>query len=55
MSQLFTSGGEVSVLPVNSGLISFNIDWFDLLGVQGALKSLLWYQNSKTSILFLKN
>ena len=32
-----------------SGLISFRIDWFDLLAVQGTLKSLL--QHSKTSVL----
>ena len=30
-----------------SGLISFRIDWFDLLAVQGTLKSLLWHHNSK--------
>ena len=47
-SQLFTSGGQsigasASVLSVNepSGLISFRIEWFDLLAVQGTLKSLL--------------
>ena len=34
-----------------AGLISFRIDWFDLLDVQGTLKSLLWYHNSKASIL----
>ena len=34
-----------------SGLTSFNIDWVDLLAVQGALKSLLQYHNSKASIL----
>ena len=34
-----------------SGLISFMIDWLDLLSVQGTLKSLLQYQNSKASIL----
>ena len=34
-----------------SGLISFKIDWFDLLAVQGTLKSLLQYHNSKASIL----
>ena len=34
-----------------SGLISFRIDWFDLLAVQGALRSLLQYQNLKASIL----
>ena len=35
-----------------SGLISFKIDWFDLLAVQGTLKSLLQYHNSKASILW---
>ena len=35
-----------------SGLISFRIDWFDLLMVQGALKSLLQYHNSKASNLW---
>ena len=34
-----------------SGLISFRIDWFDLLEVQGTLKSLLQHHSSKTSIL----
>ena len=34
-----------------SGLISFRIDWFDLLAVQGTLKSLLQHQISKVSIL----
>ena len=34
-----------------SGLISFRIDWFYLLVVQGTLKSLLQHHNSKTSIL----
>ena len=34
-----------------SGLISFRIDWFDLLSVQGTLKSLLQHHNSKASIL----
>ena len=34
-----------------SGLISFRIDWFDLLAVQGTLKSLLHHHSSKTSIL----
>ena len=33
-----------------SGLISFRIDWFDLLAVQGTLKSLLQHHNSKASI-----
>ena len=34
-----------------SGLISFGIDWFDLLAVQGTLKSLLQHHSSKASIL----
>ena len=41
-----------TVLPMNcSGLISFNTDWFDLLAVQRALKSLLQHHSSKASIL----
>ena len=42
-----------SISPSNeySGLISFSIYWFDLLAVQGTVKSLLWYHSSKTSIL----
>ena len=44
---------SVSTSPSNeySGLITFGIDWFDLLAVQGTLKSLLQHQNSKASIL----
>ena len=34
-----------------SGLISFRIDWFDLLAVQGTLKSVLQHHSSKVSIL----
>ena len=34
-----------------SGLISFRIDWLDLLAVQGTLKSLLQHHSSKASIL----
>ena len=43
-----------SVSPSNeySGLISFRMDWFDLLAVQGTLKSLLQYHSSKASILW---
>ena len=42
-----------SISPSNkySGLISFRIDWFDLLAVQGTLKSLLQHHTSKASIL----
>ena len=35
-----------------SGLISFRIDWLDLLAVQGTLKSLLQHHSSKASILW---
>ena len=58
MSQFFASGGQsigvsasASVLMHNilSGLISFRIDWFDLLAVQGTLKNLLQHHNSKAS------
>ena len=35
-----------------SGLISFRIDWFDLLAVQGTLRSLLQHHNLKASILW---
>ena len=60
MSQFFTSGGQsigvsasATVLPMNeySGLISFRIDWLDLLTEQGTLKSLLQHHSSKASIL----
>ena len=36
-----------------SGLISFRIDWLDLLAVQETLKSLLQHQSSKASVLWL--
>ena len=59
MSQFFASGGQsvgasdsVSVLPMNSGLISFRIHWFDLLAVQGTLKSLPQHHSSKARILW---
>ena len=58
MSQLFTSGGQsigsfsFSISPSNEhpGLISFRMDWLDLLSVQGTL-SLLQHHSSKASIL----
>ena len=37
--------------PALEGLISFRMDWSDLLAVQGTLKSLLQHHSSKTSIL----
>ena len=59
MSQLSASGGQnigasasTSVLPMNTqDLISFKMDWLDLLAVQGTLKSLLQHHSSKASIL----
>ena len=47
-------GFRFSISPSNehSGLISFRIGWFDLLAVQGTLKSLLQQYNSKASILW---
>ena len=58
MSQFFTSGGQnigvsasASILPMNIQMISFRIDWLDLLAVQGTLKSLLQHHSSKASIL----
>ena len=46
-----------SISPSNeySGLISFRIDWFGLLAVQGTLKSLLKLHNLKVSILWCFN
>ena len=43
-----------NISPSNeySGLISFKMDWFDLLAVQGTLKSLLQHYSSKASILW---
>ena len=43
-----------SISPSNecSGLISLSIDWFDLLAVQGTLKSLLQHHHSKASVLW---
>ena len=59
MSQFFPSGGQSigvsasAISPSNeySGLISFRIDWLDLLAVQGTLKSLLQEYSSKALIL----
>ena len=45
---------SLSISPSNEhpGLISFRMDWLDLLAVQGSLKSLLQHHSSKTSILW---
>ena len=42
---------SISLSDEYSGLISFRIDWLDLLAVQGTLKSLLHHHSSKGSIL----
>ena len=60
MSQLFAWGGQSigvsaleSFLPENTQdwLISFRMDWLDLLAIRGTLKSLLQHHSSKASIL----
>ena len=58
MSHFFASGGQsigvsFNISPSNeySGLISFRMDWFDLLAVPGTLKSLSQHHSSKASIL----
>ena len=58
MRQFFASGDQsisfsFTINPSNeySGLISFRMDWLDLLAVQGTLKSLLQHHSSKASIL----
>ena len=43
---------SISLPNEYSGLISFRIDWLDLLAVQGTLKSLLHHHSSKASILW---
>ena len=43
---------SISTSNEYSGLISFRTDWFDLLAVQGTLKSLLLHHSSKASILW---
>ena len=58
MSQFFALGGlsyrSFSISPSNeySGLISFMIDWFDSLAVQGTIKSLLQHDSLKASIVW---
>ena len=45
-------GFSISPSNENPGLISFRMDWLDLLAVQGTLKSLLQHHSSKASILW---
>ena len=53
-SALHIRSFSFSYSPSNdySGLISFRIDWFDLLAVQGTLKNLLQHHSSKASVLW---
>ena len=56
MTQFFPSGSQsigvsASASNEHSGLISFRMDWLDLLAVQGTLKRLLQHHSSKASIL----
>ena len=59
MSQLFALGSQkywsfsfnISLTKEHPGLISFRMDWLDLLAVQGTLGSLLQHHSSKASIL----
>ena len=46
---------SISLFNEYSGLISFRMDWLDLLAVQGTLKSLLQHHSSKASILWHSN
>ena len=59
LNQFLTSGGQnigfsFSISPSSEylGLISFRIDWLDLLSVQGTVKNLLQYHSSKAPILW---
>ena len=49
--QYWSFSFNISTSNEHSGLISFRMDWLDLLAVQGTLKSLLQHHSSKASIL----
>ena len=51
-SKYWSFSFNISRSNEHSGLISFRMDWLDLLAVQGILKSLLQHHSSKTSILW---
>ena len=51
-SKYWSFSSSISPSDEYSGLISFRIDWFDLLAVQGTLKSLLKYHSSKASMFW---
>ena len=50
-SKYWSFSFNISASNEHSGLVSFRMDWLDLLTVQGTLKSLLQHHSSKTSIL----
>ena len=50
MSQFFALGGQSAASNEYLGLISFRMNWLDLLAVQGTLKSLLQHHSPKASI-----
>ena len=52
MSQFLSFSFNISPSNEYSGLISFSMDWLDLLAVQGTLKSLLQHHSSKASVLW---
>ena len=54
MAKIFGVSASESLLPISSysELISFRMDWLDLLAVQGTLKSLLQHHGSKASTLW---
>ena len=49
--QCWSFSFNISLFNEHAGLISFRMDWLDLLAVQGSLKSLLQHNSSKASIL----
>ena len=51
MDQLFASGGQSIRVSASASGLPMNTKWFDLLAVQGTLKSLLKHHSSKASIL----
>ena len=51
LKRLCSSSFNISPSNEHLGLISFTIDWFDLLTDQGTLKSLLQHHSSKASVL----
>ena len=51
LPKYWSFGFSISSSNEYSGLISFRIDWFDLLAVQGTLRSLLQHHSLKASVL----